>query len=236
MSGTRAISTASRRELSSFFFFPLQGKAPKEIHAILTETLACFLPGRTKDVTAPLFSMTDSMSCVLKFCSASAFTYTAWVGVVWVVLQWRHTILAQHWPPPLLVTFCQKVCPLSKMTSQTYDDPPPPQATGKWNAYGKWLPTFKAKTPSRTILLMHIIQHNVHGLGLLELWRQAAFCPFISPPSAAQNDTETPLFWVITQRIVIISYRKVVPKRRKRITTTSRREPAVTNCSTFILG
>ena len=33
----RAISTTSRRELSSFFF--LQGKAPKEIHAILTETL-----------------------------------------------------------------------------------------------------------------------------------------------------------------------------------------------------
>ena len=33
----REIST-SRRELSSIFF-PLQGKAPKEIHAILTETL-----------------------------------------------------------------------------------------------------------------------------------------------------------------------------------------------------
>ena len=28
------------------FFFLLQGKALKEIHAILTETLACFLPGR----------------------------------------------------------------------------------------------------------------------------------------------------------------------------------------------
>ena len=26
-------------------FFFLQGKAPKEIHAILIETLACFLPG-----------------------------------------------------------------------------------------------------------------------------------------------------------------------------------------------
>jgi len=44
MSGTRAISTISRRELSSSFFF-LQGKAPKKIHAILTETLACFLVG-----------------------------------------------------------------------------------------------------------------------------------------------------------------------------------------------
>ena len=34
---TRAISTTWRRELSSSFF--LQGKATKEIHAILTETL-----------------------------------------------------------------------------------------------------------------------------------------------------------------------------------------------------
>ena len=36
------------------FFFFLQGKAPKEIHAILTETSACFLPGRAKDLSAPL--------------------------------------------------------------------------------------------------------------------------------------------------------------------------------------
>jgi len=34
-------------------FFYLQGKAPKEIHAILTETLICFLPGRAKDLSAP---------------------------------------------------------------------------------------------------------------------------------------------------------------------------------------
>ena len=39
----RAISTTSRRELSSSFFF-LQGKAPKEIHAILTETLGDHAP------------------------------------------------------------------------------------------------------------------------------------------------------------------------------------------------
>jgi len=55
MSGKRAISTTSRRELSSSFFFHLQGKVPKEIHAILTETLACFLPGRAKDLSAPLY-------------------------------------------------------------------------------------------------------------------------------------------------------------------------------------
>jgi len=32
----------------------MQGKAPQEIYAILTETLACFLPGRSKDLSAPL--------------------------------------------------------------------------------------------------------------------------------------------------------------------------------------
>jgi hypothetical protein len=35
-------------------FFSLQGKAPNEILAILTETLACFHPGRYKDLSAPL--------------------------------------------------------------------------------------------------------------------------------------------------------------------------------------
>jgi len=33
----------------------LQGKAPKEINAIMTETLACFLPGRAKDLSALLY-------------------------------------------------------------------------------------------------------------------------------------------------------------------------------------
>ena len=28
---------------------------PKEIHAILTQTLACFLPDRAKDLSAPLY-------------------------------------------------------------------------------------------------------------------------------------------------------------------------------------
>jgi len=52
MSGTRAISAASRCEMLSSFFL-LQGKAPKEIQTILTETLACFLPVRSKDLSAP---------------------------------------------------------------------------------------------------------------------------------------------------------------------------------------
>jgi len=53
MSGTHAISTTSRREQSSGF--SLQEKALKKIHAILTETLACFLPGWAKDLSAPLY-------------------------------------------------------------------------------------------------------------------------------------------------------------------------------------
>jgi len=54
VSGTRVISTTSRCELPSSFFF-LQGKVPKEIHTILTETLACLLPGRVKVLSAPLY-------------------------------------------------------------------------------------------------------------------------------------------------------------------------------------
>ena len=42
-----------RRELSTSSSL-VQGTAPKEIHAILTVTLACFLPGRAKDLSAPL--------------------------------------------------------------------------------------------------------------------------------------------------------------------------------------
>ena len=41
---TRKISTTLRRELSSRIFFFLQGKAPKEIHAILIETLGEHAP------------------------------------------------------------------------------------------------------------------------------------------------------------------------------------------------
>jgi len=49
----RDFNNIETRALIKFFF--LQGKAPKEIHAILTETLACFLPHRAKDLPAPLY-------------------------------------------------------------------------------------------------------------------------------------------------------------------------------------
>jgi len=44
----------ARAVIKRFF---LQGKTPKEIHAILTETLTCFLPGRAKDLSTTLYSM-----------------------------------------------------------------------------------------------------------------------------------------------------------------------------------
>jgi len=48
----RDFDNIEMRTVIKFVF--LQGKAPKEIHAILTETLSCFLPGRAKDLSAPL--------------------------------------------------------------------------------------------------------------------------------------------------------------------------------------
>ena len=50
----RDFNNMEMRAVIKFLF--LQGKAPKEIHAILTETLACFLPGRANDLSALLYN------------------------------------------------------------------------------------------------------------------------------------------------------------------------------------
>jgi len=61
---TRAISTTSRRELSWSFFF-LQGKAPKEIHAILTDTLGEHAPSyATVKNWVALFKHGDFYTCL----------------------------------------------------------------------------------------------------------------------------------------------------------------------------
>ena len=58
MSGdARDFNNIETRAVIKFFFFPLQGKAPKEIHVILTETLASFLPGRAKDLSVHLYDL-----------------------------------------------------------------------------------------------------------------------------------------------------------------------------------
>jgi hypothetical protein len=49
----RDFNNIETRAVIKYFF--LQGKAPEEIHTILTETLASFLPGRAKDLSAPLY-------------------------------------------------------------------------------------------------------------------------------------------------------------------------------------
>jgi len=51
---TRDFNNIEMQTVIKFFFF-LQGKAPKEIHVILTETLACFFLGRANDLSAPLY-------------------------------------------------------------------------------------------------------------------------------------------------------------------------------------
>jgi len=48
----RDFNNIETRAVIKFFFF-LQSKAQKEIHAILTETLACFLPGRVRTYQHP---------------------------------------------------------------------------------------------------------------------------------------------------------------------------------------
>jgi len=63
--------------------FFLQGKAPKEIHAILTEILACFLPGRAKDLSASLYSLrTVSGRILIAKCQQTCMTYTIAVCTV----------------------------------------------------------------------------------------------------------------------------------------------------------
>ena len=48
----RCFNNIETRAVIIFLF--LEGKAPKEIRAFLTEALACFLPGRAKDLSALL--------------------------------------------------------------------------------------------------------------------------------------------------------------------------------------
>jgi len=58
MSGdARDFNNIEMRAVIKFLF--LQDKESKEIHAILTETLACFLPGQAKDLPAPLYVNKD---------------------------------------------------------------------------------------------------------------------------------------------------------------------------------
>ena len=63
MKDARDFNNIETRAVIKFFFF-LQGKARKEIHATLKETLTCFLPGRGKDLSAPLYGR-NARVCVV---------------------------------------------------------------------------------------------------------------------------------------------------------------------------
>ena len=64
----RDFSNMETRAVIKVFFF-LQSKAPKEIHAILTETLACLLPGRAKDLSVPPYNFASCFVWVLNLVS-----------------------------------------------------------------------------------------------------------------------------------------------------------------------
>ena len=78
-------------------FFPLQGKAPKEIHAILTGTLGYFFPGRAKDLSTTLYYVgynSELRDCRLSSCfplwrSVNA-SFLWWVPIrKWVYMAYR---------------------------------------------------------------------------------------------------------------------------------------------------
>jgi len=73
----RDFNNIETQAVIKFFFFPLQGKAPKEIRAILTETLACFLPGRAKDLSAPLLFVANVTGCPVLGTAAVIPRYTS---------------------------------------------------------------------------------------------------------------------------------------------------------------
>ena len=52
----RDFNNIETRAVIKYFFF-LEGNAPKEIHVILTETLACFCPGQAKNLSASLYDL-----------------------------------------------------------------------------------------------------------------------------------------------------------------------------------
>ena len=73
----RDFNNIETRTVIKFFFF-LQGKAPKEIHAILTESLACILPGRAKNLSAPPVHTYIHLLCVC-VCVCVCVTFTAYI-------------------------------------------------------------------------------------------------------------------------------------------------------------
>ena len=118
----------------SSIFFLLQGKAPKEIHAIMTKTLACVLPGRGKDLSAPMYFALPQKTYPVN---------NKWIlKTLYQLLPYKHQYVGHFWfysnPPRLYVwptyennlTLCKLNCVLlpGKCTVEN---------TGTSGSYGK---------------------------------------------------------------------------------------------------
>ena len=57
----RDFNNIETRAVIKFIFSSLQDKAPKGIHAFLTEILTCFRPGRVKDLSALLYIIVNTL-------------------------------------------------------------------------------------------------------------------------------------------------------------------------------
>jgi len=86
------------------FFFPSQDKAPKEIHAILKETLACFIPCRAKDLSAPCNKVaTKHISTLSSCCLDLQLKYSDYIR-----LQMEASITQHRGPITAVLTFKMK--------------------------------------------------------------------------------------------------------------------------------
>ena len=102
MSGdARDFNNIETRAVIKFLF--LQGKAPKEIHAILTEILACFLPRRAKDLSASVIAFRESV--VLSF------------QVHFDTRGWDRYVLSKHILLPAESASCSQVTGTKNATS-----------------------------------------------------------------------------------------------------------------------
>ena len=137
---------------------PMQGKAPREIHAILTETLACFLPGRAKDLSAPLYCTYKSLSIyttLLRFSKPTICMCT--LGCSCTVHTWWRTIVFS-------VKWFQQVCHLRTCGGFEWKE--------RWPTYvSLW--THLKKIPK--------LKSEARNMISLTFWRRNCFFSFSTP-------------------------------------------------------
>jgi len=79
----------------------LQGKAPKEIHAIMAETLACLLPGRAKDLSALLHMFRlKQVALLTKFAQIPGIRKSAFTPTLVRKFAENKSVCVVHWPSP----------------------------------------------------------------------------------------------------------------------------------------